>query len=391
MNTNDNNINHNKKIHVYDNMISSHKQKLISPHILHKIKDYLSKQNSIIQIKDALDAIIYGINCLKLTKKHIRKVIIFQQHTKEFILSIASKSQERVEQIDLSLITHLSFDSDTDITKRILHSSVKDCFIKLVSKQVTWNFMFNKAEDLTLFLKGILELFEIYTQYDANSILHQIKQIWFHYDINFSKSMEKNEFKLFTQDLNIAFNHNLDFNETFERIDSNSNGKIDFNEFAGFYKSYTDGHEYKELFFKYFKSKIYNDNNYDHNEECDDEDEDENDDDDDDEEPLLSAGQVRKFFQEEQKEKCSLWDVYKLIVSHKQSLSKQDKEALIMKIDKSIQFTKEERENLYMSLEEFKLMLHSSVTDVLDYQKINEGHDMNRPINDYFINSTHNT
>ena len=44
-----------------------------------------------------------------------------------------------------------------------------------------------------------------------------------------------------------------------------------------------------------------------------------------------------------------------------------------------------------MNLSEFKELLYSKVVSILNQEKLNEPLNMNRPINDYFINSTHNT
>jgi hypothetical protein len=55
--------------------------------------------------------------------------------------------------------------------------------------------------------------------------------------------------------------------------------------------------------------------------------------------------------------------------------------------------SKKERDNLrlYITLYEFNMMLNSLLLIVYDKQKIDEPLDLDRPINEYFIKSTHNT
>jgi hypothetical protein len=68
--------------------------------------------------------------------------------------------------------------------------------------------------------------------------------------------MEFDEFNKFIQELNIKI-EGLTTADLFKKIDSDGSGKIEFEEFAKYYKELTSGLEFQPIFEQYSRSKTF--------------------------------------------------------------------------------------------------------------------------------------
>lgn len=301
---------------------------------------------------NTMDAIIYGISCKKQIKsnKYVN-CVIFQANPETQIISVAIQKTNELEHIDLTQITNISLFPNKNPT------------ITININSLTINFEFTDIRDLLLLLKSFLLLFEKYILNDENLLRNKALKIWQKYDTDFNNKLDFKEFTQFFHDLNLSNSNSLPITkeELFRILDTNKNGVIDYEEFLNFYLTFTNGAEFQEVFLKYSSDLLY-----------------------------LSVKDLQNFSMKEQKERFTLEKCAFIILSFKQNLSNDQKRELTEKIKNKVKLTQDELNIFQMTLAEFKLYLISSQNSAL-LIKDDKNEDMSHPLNDYFINSTHNT
>ena len=362
----------NKKIRLVDSLHTK-LQTNTSLYFIRTLKNYLNIRKKEISSEDALNAIIYGINCMKIKQGKAKNIQIFQIDTRPQIISLADKNEEQVEEIDITNIIAVSFDMNNENINSFkvntpLIPIEPHSYIQILINKMIYDFIFDNENDLCLFIAGIIHLYENMIDFGFTNMENNIKKIWQFYDKDFSGKMEPNEFKIFCEDLNFQIGQNQMIKQ-FKKIDKDKSGTIEFNEFLNFFKSYTNGSEYKKIFDEYdidIKTKKHT--------------------------GKISPDNLKLFFEEVQKDNLSLNEVNEIILIFKQNLKPHEKEQYIRILQNGDILNSNVIDNyLYLNSGEFLLLLHSPIVNVLDYVKMNTSQNMNRPLNDYFINSTHNT
>ena len=343
------------------------------------LRDYLEEKNAIdISETNAINSLIYGVNCYSVTKGNIKKGILYLNDSKRNILSFATKSNDSINNIKLELIERITFNPNS---KNLMNckKQKENRVMQLFLHKITYDFLFEYQEDLIKILKGIF-LYSMKSIGVEDNIEAYIDELWRKYDKDFNNYLDKEEFEQLAEELGLNPRNDLIY-----EIDTNKDGKIQYNEILDYYRSLTTGGEFTNIFNEY--SEEIND------------------------ERFISIYGIIKFFKEVQKEPINLFEAANMIIKFKRNITKNEKNELFKLLDykyaendlnlykKNIYEIEKEfnetllsvRDKFYfqMNLKEFGIMLNSEYNSI--YTNLQEDLDLDHPLTDYFINSTHNT
>jgi len=115
-----------------------------------------------------------------------------------------------------------------------------------------YDFVFKSEHHLNIFLKAILIFLEktIKEMNTFNTDLLTLKKIWKEYDPDHNKHLNITQFSQFLENINFKWkkkNHE----QIFKEIDTKNEGKISFKDFISFYELIVTGEEFREVFQKY--------------------------------------------------------------------------------------------------------------------------------------------
>ena len=340
--------------------------------IITTIKDFLKERNYKIDIEEGLNTIIYGINANIIKNGENSVYYIYQIEPDPEEISLQSIN-DTIEIIRLTDIYGISFDAKNgnidEFKKKNPNYWILDkALCHIVFNKISYDFLFRNENDLYLFLSSIVALFEKYILIDDVTMKKRINNIWNYYDRDYDKYWNIDDFSNFCNELNLG----MDYREIlieFSNLDKNNSGYIEENEFEKYILKYMKDSYFESLFAKYDKDP----NN-----------------------PEIHTGKILpenllKFFTNKQKENITINELYEIILQFKESIPKKEKLQILENLNSGNKITEEQNEKLSISLDEFFLLLHSNLTNVLDFIEMNKQQNEKRPLNDYFINSTHNT
>jgi Ca2+-binding EF-hand superfamily protein len=194
-----------------------------------------------------------------------------------------------------------------------------------------------------------------------------IKQIWKKYDKDMSGQLNINEFEKFSKELNLT-NKYIKYKNLFTLIDSDNSKTIELNEFIKYFKKFSNGEEVNLLFEEYseysvIKKKI-----------------------------IFNSNSIMKFYQEVQKEKIDENEAKLIILSLKIDIPENDLNLINDKLKNMEKLSNEEEMYLDINLEEFKNLIYDkNLNPVIFIDSFEDKDEMNLPLNDYYIFSSHNT
>ena len=352
------------------------------PKFFKDIESYCPDEVSKISEEEGENAIIYGIPCFKIEKGHSYEGFIFLSESLSDYITFSNKAQEIIEKLSIKNIHQITFNQESENLKGYKKKNEKEIFFQILIGQKSYDFCMNSKNKLLLAIKGLLSIFTKKEIKSEESIDGHLLQIINKYDFNEDNQINNEEFKLIANKLGFSYKVLKKY------LDVNKDGTVSQDELIQYLKSKTSGENLKEIFQK-FSTKEENSNEY-----------------------YMTPMNLKKFFHEIQEEPISDLEAYQLLINFKIGLDFKFKRKINKKIYNYFKRNKneinedkikeiiekvrnknkiEEKTELKLNLREFYYMLNSPLLTVYNLEKINEKLDLNRPLTDYFIKSSHNT
>ena len=363
------------------------------------IKNKYSEELRTIPEKEALDALIYGINCnrIKLGEKYIGILSISDKIVYE--INFLDKTRIKIDNIPIKLISNITFNNNSENLKDYIKSNNDNNnneelrFIQISINQKTYDFEFDTKQNLFLFIKGFL----IYVETDGflnnlkkretrDYVEENIEILFDKINDNFDELLDQKEFQHLSNEIGI------DAKELLLYIDINKDGIITKEEVINYFKGVLKDLEFTDIFEKYATIKKNKTNIY-----------------------TMNPEELKLFFIEEQKEQITDLEVYQLIILYNSKLNQEIKRKMCRKF-KNIFFYNKNKDNkekislsiiklnnklklnesndqitLELNSKEFSDMLSSHYNTVYNKTKQNNELDTSHSLVDYYINSSHNT
>ena len=330
---------------------------------------------------DGENAVIYGIPCFKIEKGYPYEGFVFLSDDSYDYIGFSNKYNDNIEKLSIKNIYKITFRDDTDNLKGYQKKSPKEIFFQILIGQKFYDFCVYNKKQLLLIIKGLLAIFKKKEIVYDESIDGHLVQFVNKYDTNFDKVFDYNEFK------NLAKSLGVDHKLLIMDVDANKDGIITQEEVLNYLKSKINGNEVAKIFNEYASKKINS------------------------EEKVMVPNDVYNFFHVVQREMISQLEAYQLVINflhgiepeikrkinkkiqnsflrHRQSFRDMEIKSIFEKVEKKYNTKKIVLE---MNLREFNNMLNTDALTVFKLDKFVADLDMDRPLTDYFINSTHNT
>ena len=330
---------------------------------------------------DGENAVIYGIPCFKIEKGYPYEGFIFLSDDSYDYIGFSNKYNDNIEKLSIKNIYKITFRDDTDNLKGYQKKSPEEIFFQILIGQKFYDFCMYNKKQLLLIIKGLLAIFKKKEIVYDESIDGHLVQFVNKYDTNFDKVFDYNEFK------NLAKSLGVDHKLLIMDVDANKDGIITQEEVLNYLKSKINGNEVSQIFNEYASKKINS------------------------EEKVMVPNDVYNFFHVVQREMISQLEAYQLVINflhgiepeikrkinkkiqnsflrHRQSFRDMEIKSIFEKVEKKYNTKKIVLE---MNLREFNNMLNTDALTVFKLDKFVADLDMDRPLTDYFINSTHNT
>ena len=344
------------------------------------LQEYCSKEVAKISEEDGEDAVIYGMPCLKIEKGYPYEGFIFLSDIESDYIGFSNQYYDTIEKLSIKNIYQITFNSDTDNLKGYEKRYPDEIYFQILVGQKFYDFCIFSKKQLLLIIKGLLSIFKKKEIKYDKSMDGQLVQMVNKYDKNFDKVFDYDEFQNFSKLLGIPPKFlMLD-------IDINHDGVISQEEIIQYLKTKTSGYQLTQIFNQYATRKINS--------------------------TILTMNpqNLQKFFHQLQEEPISELEAYQLIINFLNGIDMQIKRKVNKKIQNSYiannyKINKQEIQNiiekaktkykveirLELTLREFYTMVNSHQLSVYKFDKIGNRLDLDKPLTDYFINSTHNT
>lgn len=414
----------------YSKLASSNKEKLLENSFFSNIKQYLNKhKNKILHIKDdfsemSIDYLIYGFsaNIFNLNNESKIKIYLSDQSTEE--ICFHSPKNGFTERIKIENICFVEF-----LKEPFQRLNVNNNFCSLLVGKDVFHLLFNSNFELLMFFEGLIYLqfvkgglsvwsnqgllVNCMSSLNQPSSLMTVKSLSSSINQNTSKSLNN-------QSLNkIVYDENNEFYQIWSKYDSNNLGRIDrkrlsllLNELnlEGYNHLSIDdlcniiGGKSEEIEYKEFQNVFHNmfgnenANSIFEKFSVDNE--------------VIQIEEFQRFFQEFQGEYVELDELISMIILSKFNITKEERELLLNKtvlIKKSQSnrnqkgiysnnyilnktFTQDELDLLTINRVSFQSIIFNKVyTSIIHHSHRINLQNMNLPLYNYFINSSHNT
>ena len=359
---------------------SQSKRGILTKAVYDQLFNHLKKEQVFIEDIDAENAIIYGIESFYLKDNNVynARICLSPITSEELYFIIVEKN--KIHKLDLDNIANITFKDtfpNSDLYRNYLQSTN---FCQILVDRESYDFCFPNKYCLLLFAKGLIVASKSLNNDTSNMLISLEK-----YNENFNNELEDDELKYFASHLGINY-HVLK-----TEIDVDRNNTVTMNELKDYIKKKLSGEQFRPIFEKYATLE----NRY--KERC------------------MGPVDLQKFFLEVQREEISYLEACQIIIEfnsyenpdkkrdviqnfedmlvQKKTINPQEIESILgtknSETDETIKASDHLR--LYLTLYEFNMMLHSLLLTVYNRELLNQNLDLDRPITDYFIKSSHNT
>ena len=330
---------------------------------------------------DAENAIIYGIECFQILDNNLYNCRICLSPISNDQIYFINQEKTKIMKVDLDNIANITFKQTFPNYDRFSSYLNSNNFCQVLVDRESYDFAFKDKNTLLLFVKGILRCSKLNVEnYNSHINISLVK-----FNQNFNDEFEDDELKYFASHLGI------NYGILKEQIDINKDNTITTSELKAYLKRKLSGETFKPIFDKYATLQ----NRYN--------------------EKVMGPIDLQKFFLEVQKEEISYLEACQIIIEFNSFENQEKKSKVIQNFEdilvrnktintqeiESILSVQNQKTNavikasdqlrLYLTLYEFNMMLHSLLLTVYDKKKLDQYLDLDRPINDYYIKSTHNT
>ena len=351
------------------------------PQFFEDLEKYYPDEVAQISEEDGENAVIYGTKCFKIEKGYPYEGFIFLSDNQYDYIGFTNIYNNSIEKLSIKNIYKITFNSDTNNLQGYKRNSPDEIFFQILIGQKFYDFCMNNKHQLLLVVKGLLSIFNRKEIVYDKSVDGQLVQMVNKYDSNFDKVFDYDEYQNFSKSLGV------DPKLLMIDIDVNHDGVISQEEVINYLKTKTNGHDLLKTFNRY-ASRLKSDKTFN-----------------------MTPSGLQKFFHEVQEEPISDLEAYQLVINNLSDIDRQIKRKINKKIQNSYiahncKINEEEilkiiekvetkyktkKITLELTLREFNNMLNSPQLSVYKFEKFIEELDMDKPLTDYFINSTHNT
>ena len=352
----------------------------INKNIYNYLANFCLEEQDKINEEDAENAFIYGIECYRIKFSKFERVEICLSYLDNNKLDIYNKESLQVRSINLEHINNIIIHHQNKISNLYNYDTRYNYLCDVLENKKNYQLFFKEKYSLLLFVKGLLTIArKNYENLNSHVDLSQI------IDQNFNGEIDNEELEF------LETQTGIDIYKLKYQLDKNRDNSISLRELKDFLKMNLSGEQFRPIFEKY-STLIYNNN-----------------------ERVLGPIDLQKFFKEYQKEEISYLEACQIIIEFnsiknniikknciqsfedlllsKKSFNSKDINSIVSKHNQNIKnsTTDSEQLRLYMTLYEFNMMLHSLLLTVYDNNKLNQKLDLDHPLTDYFISSSHNT
>ena len=352
----------------------------INKNIYNYLANFCLEEQDKINEEDAENAFIYGIECYRIKFSKFERVEICLSYLDNNKFDIYNKESLQVRSINLEHINNIIIHHQNKISNLYNYDTRYNYLCDILENKKNYQLFFKEKYSLLLFVKGLLTIArKNYENLNSHVDLSQI------IDQNFNGEIDNDELEF------LETQTGIDIYKLKYQLDKNRDNSISLRELKDFLKMNLSGEQFRPIFEKY-STLIYNNN-----------------------ERVLGPIDLQKFFKEYQKEEISYLETCQIIIEFnsiknniikknciqsfedlllsKKSFNSKDINSIVSKHNQNIKnsTTDSEQLRLYMTLYEFNMMLHSLLLTVYDNNKLNQKLDLDHPLTDYFISSSHNT
>ena len=334
--------------------------------------------------EEAENALIYGIECYRIKFNKFYKCEICLSYIDDNVLDFYNKEDLSIKNIQLDRISNISFRHLDKISQFYNFDKNYNFICEILVKSRDYKFFFKERKTVLLFVKGlIIKSRKIYENYNSHVNISIDK-----FNENFNDELDEEELG------NLATYLGIDPTFLKDEIDKNKDNTVSMNEFRKYLKEKVSGEQFRPIFEKY-STLIYNNK-----------------------ERVMGPIDLQNFFKECEKDEISYLEACQIIIefnpikdnvkkmkciqsfedlllSHK-AFNSKDIESIMnqcntIQISNSVNSVQTNSLRLFLTLYDFNMMLNSMLLTVYDKNKLNKPLDIDHPLTDYFIKSSHNT
>ena len=360
----------------------SNKKYNINTNVYNYLANFYPEEQNKINEEDAENAFIYGIECYRVKFGKFEKAEICLSYSDNKKLDIFNKDSLKVKSVNLEHINNIIIRHQTRISTFVNFDKRFNYMCDILENKRYYQLFFKEKISLLHFIKGLLTI--VRKNYENSNGHLNLSQI---IENNLNEEIDEKELEYLQNQMGI------DIYKLKYHLDKNKGVSTPLKVIKDHVKQKLSGEQFRPIFEKY---STLNDKN---------------------KEKVLGPIDLQNFFKEYQKEEISYLEACQIIIEFnsvndniikknciqsfedlflsKKPFNNNDINSILSKYNNNINIKSStgeiEQLRLYLTLYEFNMMLHSQLLTVYDRNKFNEKLDLDHPLTDYFISSSHNT